>query len=413
MPCTNRYRAVEQNNFAANHFVSTDSFMHIALNAQLLNLSQSYRSAGVSNYCLRLLEQLGALALTPPINGLDGRFTAFVHAPTLALPGMQLQQTRLPVQQPLVRILWEQSVLPQALRRQQADLVHGLVNVLPLATNVPGLVTVHDLSFLRMPDKFQQAKRWYLTQLCRASVIKARHVIAVSRQTAADLGHFWGIDARKISVIYNGVGAEFTPAPVAAVEAFRQRRGLPARFFLYLGTLEPRKNLPLLIRAFARWRAETTAAHRDVKLVIAGGKGWFYAQIFALVTELQLADAILFPGFVPVAELPDWYRAAELFVYPSLFEGFGLPVLEAMACGAPVVCSDTGSLMEVVGDCALTFPAAEEAALVALLHRLADDAMLRQALSRAGLLHAQQFSWQRTAQETFALYRSVLNSHQL
>lgn len=387
--------------------------MHIALNAQLLNLSQSYRSAGVSNYCLRLLEQLGALALTPPIKAVDGRFTAFVHAPTLALPGLQLQQTRLPVQQPLVRILWEQSVLPQALRRQHADLVHGLVNVLPLATNVPGLVTVHDLSFLRMPDKFQQAKRWYLTQLCRASVLKARHVIAVSRQTAADLGHFWDIDARKISVIYNGVGAEFTPAPAAAMEAFRQQRGLPPRFFLYLGTLEPRKNLPLLIRAFARWRAETTAAHRDVKLVIAGGKGWFYAQIFALVTELQLADAILFPGFVPAAELPDWYRAAELFVYPSLFEGFGLPVLEAMACGAPVVCSDTGSLTEVVGDCALTFPAVEEAALVALLHRLADDAPLRQALSHAGLRHVQQFSWQRTAQETFDLYRTVLNTHQL
>lgn len=134
------------------------------------------------------------------------------------------------MQQPLVRILWEQGVLPQALRHQQADLVHGLVNVLPLATNVPGLVTVHDLSFLRMPDKFQQAKRWYLTQLCRASVSKARHVIAVSRQTAADLRHFWGIDTRKISVIYNGVGAEFTPAPPAAVAAFRQQRGLPPRF---------------------------------------------------------------------------------------------------------------------------------------------------------------------------------------
>lgn len=392
--------------------------MHIALNAQLLNLSQTYRSAGVSNYCLRLLEQLGALASALPTKGAEVRLTAFVHAPTLALPGIQLHQTRLPVDLPLVRILWEQSLFPQALQQQQVDLVHGLVNVLPLATNVPAIVTIHDLSFLRMPDKFQQAKRWYLTQLCRASVIKARHVIAVSRQTADDLGHFWGVDARKISIIYNGVGAEFTTAPRATVEAFRQQRGLPARFFLYLGTLEPRKNLPVLMRAFARWREETTAAHRDVKLVIAGAKGWFYTQIFALVTELQLTDAILFPGFVPAAELPDWYRAAELFIYPSLFEGFGLPVLEAMACGAPVVCSDTGSLTEVAGDCALTFPATEEAALVALLHRLADDAPLRQALSEDGVRHAQQFSWQRAAQETFELYGHVLksraqNTHQL
>ena len=385
--------------------------MQIALNAQLLNLSHSYRSAGVSTYCLRLLEQLGALALAAT-DTTAPQFTAYVHAPALRLPGLQLHQTRLPVQQPLVRILWEQGYLPRALQQQAADVVHGLVNVLPLATKVPGVVTVHDLSFLRMPDKFQQAKRWYLTQLCHASVQKTHHVIAVSRQTADDLVQFWGIDARKISVIYNGVGAEFTPAPATAVEAFRHQRGLPARFFLYLGTLEPRKNLPLLIRAFARWRAETTAEHQEIKLVIAGGKGWFYEQIFTLVTELQLTDAILFPGFVPVDELPAWYRAAELFLYPSLFEGFGLPVLEAMACGVPVVCSDIGSLVEVVGESALTFPATAEGALVDLLHRLMAEDKLRQTLRQAGLARAHQFSWQRTAQATYACY-GALNKHQL
>lgn len=374
--------------------------MHIALNAQLLNLSHSYRSAGVSTYCLRLLEQLSTLSVQAP----HTQFTAFVHAPTLLLPGIQLHQTRLPVQQPLVRILWEQGRLPRLLQQQQVDVLHGLVNVLPLATKVPGIVTVHDLSFLRLPDKFQQAKRWYLTQLCHASVTKARHVIAVSRQTAADLVHFWGIDARKISVIYNGVGAEFTPAPAAVVDAFRQQHGLPARFFLYLGTLEPRKNLPLLIRAFARWRAETSTDQREIKLVIAGGKGWFYEQIFTLVTELQLTDVILFPGFVPVEALPDWYRAAELFLYPSLFEGFGLPVLEAMACGAPVICSDIGSLVEVVGESALTFPATAEDALVDLLHRFMAEDGLRQTLRQAGLARARQFSWQRTAQETYECY---------
>lgn len=385
--------------------------MHIALNAQLLNLSHSYRSAGVSTYCLRLLEQLEALALSST-KGADMQFTAFVHAPTLRLPGIQLQQTLWPVQQPLVRILWEQVRLPQALEQQKADVVHGLVNVLPLATKVPSIVTVHDLSFLRMPDKFQRAKRWYLTQLCRASVTKARHVIAVSRQTADDLSDFWGIDARKISVIYNGVGAEFTPAPAAAVEAFRKQHRLPARFFLYLGTLEPRKNLPLLIRAFARWRAAAAADQQAVKLVIAGGKGWFYEQIFTLVTELQLTDVVLFPGFVPAAELPYWYRAAELFVYPSLFEGFGLPILEAMACGVPVICSDANSLVEVAGASALTFPANEEAALAGLFQRVASDAALRQALSQAGRARAQRFSWQQTARETYELY-GALNTYQL
>ena len=389
--------------------------MHIVLNAQLLNTTPTYRGAGVSIYCQRLLEQLGSVTI-PASNiveqgctrpkAADLHFTAFVNKTTLHLPGIHLQQSRLPVHQPLVRIIWEQSLLPFALHQQRADVVHGLVNVLPLATSTPAIVTVHDLSFLRMPDKFQQAKRWYLTQLCRASVNKARHIITVSRQTADDLCHFWGINPSKITVIHNGVSAEFTPAPTDATEAFRQRRALPARFFLYLGTLEPRKNLPLLIRAYARWRAETTADNREIKLVIAGAKGWFYEQIFTLVTQLHLEDAILFPGYVPTDELPDWYRAAEVFIYPSLFEGFGLPVLEAMACGTPVICSDTGSLVEVVGESALTFPAADESGLVALLHRV-DDLLLRQELRCAGLLRAQQFSWRQTALATLDLYRTV------
>ncbi len=382
--------------------------MHIALNAQLLNTSQSYRSAGVSNYCLHLLEQLGVLV--PPAGNLA--FTAFVNTPDLRLPNIDLQRTRLPVHQPLLRIVWEQTLFPLALRQQDFALVHGLVNVLPLPTKLPSIVTVHDLSFLRMPDKFQRAKRWYLTQLCRASVTKADHVIAVSHQTADDLCHFWKIDASKISVIYNGVGAEFAPAPAVDVAAFRQQRGLPARFLLYLGTLEPRKNLLLLIRAYARWRAQSTPELREVKLVIAGAKGWFYEQIFALVTQLELEDAILLPGFVPVDELPDWYRAAEAFVYPSLFEGFGLPVLEAMACGVPVICSDAGSLVEVVGDNALIFPALDGDALVARLHELFADAASRQALRTGGLVRAQQFSWQQTACATLDLYQTVLN-HQL
>lgn len=372
--------------------------MQIALNAQLLNTSHSYRGAGVSNYCRHLLAHLGAL----PTAG--SQFTAFINPCTPPVPGIHLQQTALPVQHPLLRIIWEQSLFPLVLQQQRFDLVHGLVNVLPLATQTPGIVTVHDLSFLRMPEKFQAAKRWYLTQLCRASVAKARHIIAVSRQTADDLHHFWQVDPGKISVIYNGVGEEFTPAPDAQVAAFCQARGLPARFFLYLGTLEPRKNLPLLVRAYARFRAGTTRENQAVMLVIAGAKGWFYEQIFALVTELQLEEAVLFPGYIPNAELPDWYRAAEAFVYPSLFEGFGLPVLEAMACGAPVICSDAGSLIEVAGDHALTFPAHDEAALADRFHQIMNDNTLRQELTRAGLARAQHFSWRQTASATFDLY---------
>ncbi|MEZ4861355.1 MAG: glycosyltransferase family 1 protein [Caldilineaceae bacterium] len=380
--------------------------IHVALNAQLLHTDAGYRSAGVSNYSSHLLQALGALAQC----GCDQqwRFTAYLNAKDFAAAGLALQQSHLPLQQPLLRIGWEQTLFPFLLRRHQAQLVHGMVNVIPLASTIPAVVTVHDLSFVRFPEKFPWAKRFYLTQLCRASVHKARHVIAVSQQTAHDLQSFFGVNDQKISVIYNGVDQRFTPASTAHGDAFRRRRQLPARYLLYLGTLEPRKNLPLLLEAYAQWRAQTTPANRDVQLVLAGGKGWYYADIFRWVTELKLTDVVHFPGFIPPAELPDWYRAAEAFVYPSLFEGFGLPVLEAMACGTPVICSDASSLTEIVADSALTFAARQREALVNAFHHFFRHADLQERLRNQGLQRAQDFSWTKAAAATLKIYETVM-----
>lgn len=377
--------------------------MHVALNAQLLSTQSSYRGAGVSHYCRHLLQALGQLATA------DGspRFTAFVNAADFVAPGVELAVGPGLLARPPVRIAWEQLLLPRELRRRQVDLVHGLVNVLPLATSTPGVVTVHDLSFLRLPRKFPRAKRLYLTRLCQASVDRARHVIAVSRQTADDLVRFFGTAAARITVIHNGVDRVFSPGNPADIEAFRAGRGLPSRYFLYVGTLEPRKNLPTLIRAFARWRASGDPEAHQVKLVLAGAQGWFYAEIFRLVSELGLQDRVLFPGFVPDAELPLWYRAAEAFVYPSLFEGFGLPVLEAMACGTPVLCSRIGSLTEIVGEAALTVPPTAEDGWMAAMALLARQPQLRQELSRRGLAQAQKFSWEATALATLEVYQAV------
>src|SRR5690606_25327119 len=202
----------------------------------------------------------------------------------------------------------------------EVDVVHGLVNVLPLATRTPGVVTVHDLSFLRLPDHFPPLKRLYLAALCRWSVGRAAQVIAVGPQTAADLIAFFGVDPARLHTIPNGVDARFAPADAAQAAAFRQAKGLPPRYWLYVGTLEPRKNLPLLLDAFAR--RQRLANGDPVDLVLAGGRGWDDEAIFARVAELGLQDRVHFPGFVPDAELPDWYRAAEAFVYPSRFEGF-------------------------------------------------------------------------------------------
>jgi len=169
--------------------------------------------------------------------------------------------------------------------------------------------------------------------------------------------------------------------------------------------LEPRKNLPTLVRAYARWRKDASTSFDDVHLVVAGGKGWFYEEIFHLVHELELTEWVHFPGFIPDAELPAWYNAAELFIYPSLLEGFGLPVLEAMACGTPVICSDIPVLREIVADSALTFVATKEAELAAQINLLLTDRECYTQLAAKGLTQAQQFSWQACATATLGLYR--------
>lgn len=389
--------------------------MHIALNAQLLNTIATYRSAGVSNYSRHLIEALGShVSRTPstpqPSSPTRPELTAFVNVADFSTPGVRLICSSLPLQQPLLRIGWEQSILPWALQQHKADLIHGLVNVLPVTTKIPGVVTVHDLSFVRTPEKLPAAKRWYLTKLCRASVQKAQQVIAVSRQTADDLIQFFDIPATKISVIHNGVAERFQPQSATAVAAFRHNYRLPDRYLLYLGTLEPRKNLPRLIHAYHQWRTQASSSDHDIKLVLAGGKGWFYDQIFQLVQELDLTDAVLFPGFIPDTELPLWYSAAELFIYPSIFEGFGFPVLEAMACGTPVICSNISTLQEVAGESALFFPPDHTDQLTTLLHQLLTDTQLQNELQAQGYRRAARFSWQQTAAATLDVYENALSA---
>ena len=377
--------------------------MHVAINAQLLSPAAGYRSAGVSNYSRRLLTALGAAVVGKPN---ASKLTAFVHTRDFAAPGVTLRQGPEWLENPALRIVWEQTALPNALAMTKADLVHGLVNVLPLLTHITGVVTVHDLSFLRMPELFPATKRVYLSIMCRASVRRAAQVIAVSHQTAADVTRYLGKEPDRLTVVHNGVDGRFVPGTPEAAAAFRAAKELPDRYWFYLGTLEPRKNLDLLLDAFATW--QSVANDHDVRLVVAGGKGWYYDTIFAKVAECGLEGSVIFPGFVPDEELPDWYRAAELFIYPSLFEGFGMPVLEAMACGTPVMCSAAPGVAEVAGDAAVQVPADDIAAWVAALDDLARQPEQRAALAAAGPKRAGRFTWQTAAEATLAVYDRAL-----
>jgi glycosyltransferase involved in cell wall biosynthesis len=210
-------------------------------------------------------------------------------------------------------------------------------------------------------------------------------------------------------VVYCGVDDIFRPLPPARVDEFRRQRALPEHFILFLGTIEPRKNVQTLIRAYARWRQAETSLP---KLIVAGGKGWYYDRIFAAVESLGLTGDIIFPGYVEQEELPLWYNAADLFVYPSRFEGFGLPVLEAMACGVPVVTTNASSLPEVAGDAALLVAPDDEGQLVEAMRCGLSDQTLRQEIRAKGLAQAARFSWEYTARRTLNSYHLAMEQKQ-
>ncbi len=368
---------------------------HVAVNAQLLAGDPSYRSAGVHHYTYQLLLRLPSAGC---------RVTALV-GPTAQVPhGVAALRTRFPTHRPLVRILWEQIAQPVLLRRIGADLVHGPVNVVPLLSAVPSVVSVLDLSFLRFPQFFRPANRRYLRLFTRLSVRRAKRIIAISEHTAREVIQLLGATRDRIRVIYPGVDGDlFRPLPRMAVAAFRARHGLPERFALYVGTLEPRKNLVRLLQALA-----TLPPSECPLLVVAGARGWYDEEVFAWVERLALEERVRFTGYVPSEELPLWYNAAHVFVYLSLYEGFGMPVLEALACGTPVLASAASAIPEAAGEGALLVNPTDVAAIADGLRSLFADELLREVLRAKGLAHASRFSWEKTAQETVALYHEAL-----
>jgi glycosyltransferase involved in cell wall biosynthesis len=375
--------------------------LHVALNAQLLDFSPTYRSGGISRYIYNLLVHLRTL------EG-DDRFSVFVGrrpvdaalAPTARF---RVRPVGLPTTRPLVRILWEQALQPAVLRREGVELLHSLAFAQPVLWRGPSVVSFMDLSFLRYPRAFPRGNRVYLTLMARAAVRRADRLLAISEHTRQDLIDLLGAAPERVTVTYCGVDAAFRPLDAEAVQAYRARRGLPDEFILYLGTLEPRKNVPRLLEAYARLRRRGPVP----PLVLAGGRGWGYAAIDARVAALDLGDSVRFLGYVPAAELPLCYNAASVFVYPSLYEGFGLPPLEALACGTPVVASRAASLPEALGEAALLVEPRDVGALADALEAALTDAALRDRLRAAGPAQARRFSWRQMAEQTVAAYHAV------
>lgn len=275
-------------------------------------------------------------------------------------------------------------------------------HLLPHFRRTCAVFTLHDLIFRFFPEVHLPLNRWFLTLMMPRFLQAADAVIAVSECTKQDAVRCYGIPEAKIHVIYEGVNTHFRPVEDPNhLAAVRRRYGLADRYLLYVGTIEPRKNLLTLFEAVR------VADLNDVQLVIVGKKGWLYGPTFEAVRRMGLEDRVLFTGFVPDVDLPGLYQAAEAFVFPSLYEGFGLPVLEAMACGTPVVCSAAASLPEVAGQAALLVPPKEVSAWATALASLLSDATLRAELSQRGLRQAARFSWEKAAHQTRQVYRQV------
>jgi glycosyltransferase involved in cell wall biosynthesis len=371
----------------------------VGLIATLLSTRQSYRGAGLHTYSYQLLRHL-------PSEGRRLDYAAFVNDPDYVPPaGVVLHRASRWSQRPALRIAWEQAALPLAARRQEVDLLHGLAYVLPLAAGMPGVVTVHDLTFRLFPEAFAPGNRLYLSTMTAASCRRARRIIAVSQATADDVEHLLHIPRERIDVVYNGVDDSFAQKSRADVDAFRREAGWPERFILSVGTIEPRKNYMMLLDAYALYRQRVTAA---VPLLIGGGRGWDFEAVFSHVAALALEPHVRFLGFVPGAVLPWLYSAASLFVYPSFYEGFGLPLAEAMACGVPAITTTASSLPEVAGSAAITVNPQDAEALAAAMVAVLKDSDRQEAMRRAGLAQSERFRWPVAVAATAAVYERAL-----
>jgi glycosyltransferase involved in cell wall biosynthesis len=312
----------------------------------------------------------------------------------------------MPASDRALAILWHRLRLPLFADAWAggADIFHSPDFTLPPLWRARGILTVHDLTFMHYPEYAPPGLVNYLNAAVPRSVRRARLVLADSESTKRDIVELLGTPPEKIRVVYAGVGPRFQPVSDSTIlDEVRARYGLAWPFVLTVGTLEPRKNHLRLIRSFA----QILPAHPDLRLVLVGGKGWLYEDVQAEVSRLNLQDRVVFPGFVTDPDLPAVYSLASIFAYPSLYEGFGLPVLEAMACGTPVVCSNASSLPEVAGDAALLVDPTDEDALARALAHALDDRHRRQAMQTLGQAQAARFTWPAAARNLLNAYQEV------
>ena len=359
------------------------------------------QKAGIGRYTREIISHLARIDK-------ENSYTLLVPADApvpSGLPG-NFRISRMPLPERLATILWHRLRVPLwvELFTGPLDLFHSPDFVLPPVRAAWAILTVHDLSFVRAPETATPQLRAYLNEVVPRSVARADRILADSESTRQDLIELYDVPPDKISVLYSGVSDRFYPIQDEAIlYEVRSRYGIGRRPYIFsVGTVQPRKNYGRLVEALHR------LGRLRLKLVIAGGKGWLDDPLYRQIEALGMEDQVQFLGFVPDEDLPALYSAALVFAFPSLYEGFGLPVLEAMACGVPVITSSVSSLPEVAGNAALLVDPYDVDALTEALARVLDDESLRNDLINKGQLRVQGFSWTAAARQLRQHYAALL-----
>ncbi|HWE61034.1 MAG TPA: glycosyltransferase family 1 protein [Chloroflexota bacterium] len=369
------------------------------------------RRSGVGNYTMNLVAELRRLHAA----NAEASFLYFANRgerldlSSTDAPGLAriYPRDRLPS-----RMVWMQAGLPRSIARTRPDICHFPNHLAPLFRMdiAPYILTLHDMSVYRCPE--HHALKTVLTHrtIMAHAARHARAIVTVSESARQDILHYLKVPPERVRVVYEGAGSRFQALAApgdADDQVVRQRYGLPEHYILTVSTLEPRKNHARLIQAFTQLVQQEGLPHH---LVVVGARGWKERALFETAARHNLSGRIHFLGYVPSADLPGLYRAASLFAFPSLYEGFGLPVLEAMACGVPCIISTDPALREVAGaEAAVVVDPHSVADIAAGLHRVLANPRLARQLQAKGIARASTFGWQTCAAETYALYREVLD----
>jgi glycosyltransferase involved in cell wall biosynthesis len=366
--------------------------MRIGIDARIVY----YAQGGISNYVLYLLRALAALDADAEYYVLHSRKDR-----DFSLPGPNFHSV----------VCWtpshhrlERWALGAEVARLKLDLLHTTDFIPPAFGYDRSVITVHDLNFLYYPQFLTTESHHYYNRQIEWAVRRTEHILADSHATEADLTALLEVPPEKITVVHLAAAPAFRPLADGEARRIAARHDLEPGYLLFVGTLEPRKNLPGLLQAYRLLLdAQATAA----PLVLVGGKGWLYDEVFERVEALRLNGHVRFLHSVPDTDLPGLYNAASVLATPSFYEGFGLPALEAMACGTPVVVADRASLPEVVGEAGLLVNPDDVDDIARALNRVLTDEPLRARMRALGLAQAARFTWERTAQATLAVYREV------